>query len=891
VTRFRKLPRQFRLPWRSREQIRAEVDEELAFHLEMRTEELVRQGRSVEEARRQARREFGDVDEAKHSLREADEEREQERRRSEWLHELRSDLRFAVRSLRKSPAFTTVAVLTLAIGIGAATAVLTVADAFLLRPLPVRDQDRVVVLKGATRDGRFDNFPLLLSDARAFAEEVQSLERVEFFSSAGAHLVQIRDGSSVFRLRRTLVSGGYFQLLDTRPVLGRALRPEDDAVGAAPVVVLSHGAWQRYFGGDPQVVGRQLVMHGSGVAHRIVGVMPLGLNYPVGTDFWAPVMPNSKPLGDDPAYAELSVLGRLRPGASPADARAELTAYFGRPGAPIWHRDVHGVVHSLTNAILGDVRPAVLAFTAAAGLLLLITCINVANLLLVRGLARVREVAVRSALGAGRGRIVRQLVTESTLLAGCGGILGVGLAMVAVRGFLVLAPSGTPRLDEVHVSGTVIGGTVAITSFATLLFALAPALVTSRVQVQDTLRSGVRQSGTSRRFRLGTEALVVGQVALTLLVLSAAGLIARSLVKLERAELALEPSRLLFAELAMPYEGFGDTRQQLALLQDLLPRLEAIPGVRAVSPVFTVPFAGYGGISAQIPAEGQTEDEAARNPTVNLEAVTPNYFTTLGIHVLRGRGLSDRDREGAPPAAVISESAARHYWPGADPIGKRLKAPGEDGVTVVGVVPDTRYRDLRDPRPSVYVPLRQSSFPVVPTTLAIRAEGQPASLIPAIRRTIGEVDPGVALASAATFESYLGEQLVQPRLNALLLAAFALAALVLAAVGLYGVMATVVRQRTREIGVRMALGATATSIGRLVVRRGMAIAAAGTLIGLLGALAANRLLAALLFDIRPTDPPTLAIVAAVLLGVAVLASLIPARTSTRIEPAIALRAE
>ena len=662
-------------------------------------------------------------------------------------------------------------------------------------------------------------------------------------------------------------------------------------MGAAPVVVLSHGAWQRYFGGDPRVIGRPLVMHETGLAHTIVGVMPLGMDYPRGTDLWAPVVPNSGPLGDDPVYAELNLLGRLHPGASAADARAELTAWFQRPDASEWQRGVHGVVRPLTDAILGDVRPAVIAFAASAGLLLLITCINVASLLVVRGLARVREIAVRSALGAGRARIVGQLVTESAILAAGGGILGTVLAGVAIRGFVALAPAGTPRLDEIQLNGTAIGGAVAITGLVTLLFALAPALATSRVQLHDALRSGSRQTGAGRRFRLGTEALVVGQIALALLVLSAAGLITRSFMKLERVELAFDPSRLLIAELGLPYQGFGDTRKQLALLDRLVPRLEAIPGVRAVSPVLTAPFVSSGGIFGQLGAEGQTVEEAARNPSLTFEVVTPEYFTTFGIPVLKGRGFADQDRAGSPHVAIISASAAMHYWPGADPIGQRLIGPDESPVTIVGVVPETRYRDLRDARPSIYFPLSQSSFPVAPMTLAIRAEGGPTDLVPAIRRAIGELEPGVALASAEPFETLLQEPLAQPRLNALLLVVFAGAAVTLAAVGLFGVMATIVRQRTREIGIRMALGASAADVGRLVLGRGMALAIAGTSVGMVGALVGNRLLASMLFEISPTDAPTLGAVVLILLFVAALASLIPTRASSRIDPVVALRAD
>jgi predicted permease len=806
------------------------------------------------------------------------------------MEHMLQNIRTSMRGLRKSPGFAVTAILTLALGIGLAIAVFTVADAFLLRPLPVRDQDRLVVLWGATPDGRFDNFPLLLDDARDFAARVRSLERVEFFAYGGALPIPIRNGSRVFHMRRSRVSGGYFQLLGTPPLLGRALLPEDDVVGAAPVVVLSHSAWRRYFGGDTLVVGRRLVVHASGVAHSIVGVMPVGLDYPRGTDFWAPVIPNSGPLGDYAVYAELNVLARLRRGASPAQARGELTTFFGRPGAPEWHRDVHGVVHSLTNAILGDVRPAVLAFAAAAVLLLLITCINVANLLLVRGLSRVREIAVRSALGAERRRIVGQLISESALLAVIGGIVGIVLASFAVDGFLAFAPPGTPRLDEIHLDARAIGGAIGITTIVTLLFALAPALIASRVEVQDALRAGSQQTGASRRFRLGTETLVVGQVALALLILSAAGVIGRSLVKLERVDLALDPSRLLIGELALPSVGFDDTRKQVALLDRLVPRLETIPGVRAVSPVLTAPFVSAGGIFGQLAAEGQTDDEAARNPTLIFEVVTPSYFSTFGIRVRRGRGFSDGDREGSPPVVVLSESAARHYWPSADPIGKRLTWP-DGGATVIGVVPETRYRDLRDPRPTVYFPLRQSSFPFAPMTLAVRTDAHSSNVIPAIRGVITETEPGVELVGAVPFTTFLDGPLAQPRLNAFLLAVFAGAAVTLAAVGLFAIMAAMVRHRTRELGVRMALGATAANVERLVLRRGMALAILGIALGMLAALASNRMLAAMTFDVSPTDATTLVIAAAVLLGVAGLASIIPARSSTRIDPLVALQAE
>lgn len=794
------------------------------------------------------------------------------------------DLRYALRILTRAPGFAVTALLTLALGIGLATAVFTVAHTLLLRRLPVRDQDRIVVLWGEAPDRAF-NYSLGLDDAREFGRRVRSVERVAFFSYYGAVSKPIRDGDQISRLSRTAVSGAFFEVLGARPVVGRALRASDDVSGAAPVAVLSYGAWQRRFGGDRTVVGRQLVTYDDGVSYTIIGVMPQGLEYPRGTDFWTPVVPSTLPK-------DLYVIGRLALRASPTNARDELTGFLARAEASPWQRNLRGVVHTMPQLVLGDTKPALIVFASAAALLLLITCINVANLLLVRGLARVGEIAVRSALGATRRQVIRQLLIENALLAVVGAALGVGVAAAAVRMFVAFAPAGVPRLDEIQVNAIALAGAVGITVVAMLVFAVAPAVITSRVDLERVLRSDTRQS-VSRGSRRATDALVVGQVALALLVLSAAGLITRSLVKLQRAELSFAPSHLLIADLALRYDQFDDAAKQRALLDRLITALCAIPDVRAVSPVVAIPFSGSGGWNGRPAAEGQSPAEATANPMLNMEVVTPAYFETLSLQVTRGRRLTDADREGAPPVVVISQSVARHYWPGADPLGKRLRMGPEleRTVTVVGVVPDTRYRDLRDARPSVYFPLRQSFFPYVPMTLAIRTTGLPAAAVPAIRRAIGEAAPGVALASAAPFESFLEGPLAQPRLNALLLAVFAGAAVALAAVGLFGAMATMVRQRTRELGVRMALGATAREVRGMVMRRGLAIAASGSVLGLIGAVLMNRLLSALLYDVTPTDLLTMVVVTGFLIMVATLASLIPAQASTRIDPIVALRTD
>jgi len=802
------------------------------------------------------------------------------------------DLRVAVRGLRRNPVFAGTAIATLALGIGLATAVFTVAEALLLRDLPVRDQDRLVVLWGETRDGRFANYPLLLDDAVRIGESAPSLASTASFAYQGAWPAPVRDGGLVSRLRLAHVSGAFFDVLGAEPVRGRALRSSDDVVGAAPVVVLSHGAWQRRYGGSPDVLGRKIILHETGVAYEIVGVMPRGLDYPKGADMWTALVPSRTPAAaGPPPVIHVNVVGRLRPGASLSTARDELTAFFARGDAGPEQRALRGVARGLPEVVLGDARPALIAFAAASGLLLLIACLNVANLLLVRGVARVREIAVRSALGASRSRLIALFLTEDLLLALAAGALGVGLAVAAARTFIALAPEGVPRLDEIHVDGTALAAAALVTLAALVLFSLVPAVVASSVPLRSALQGSAR-TGVTPRSRRATEGFVIAQVALAVLLLSAAGLIAKTLVNLERADLAFQSEPLLIAEVAVRSDA-GDSAQQIALLDRLLPAVRRVPGVRAVSPVLAVPFSESAGWDGRFASDGQPPEEAARNPMLNIEIVEPDYFAIFGMPVRRGRVFDDHDRAGAVPVVVVSESAARHHWPNQDPIGKVLVfgSKREKRFEVVGVIADTRYRELRQARPSVYFPLRQSEFPFFLSTLAIRTDGEPSAVVPGLRAAIGAVDADVALSIAAPFDTFRDRMLAQPRLNALLLAVFAAAAMALAGVGLFGVISAMARQRTFEMGVRLALGARPLDVSVLVARRGLALSAAGIGVGLAAALGLNRLLVVMLYEVTPSDGATLMGAVALILGVAAVAAGVPARASARTDPVVALRAD
>jgi predicted permease len=798
-------------------------------------------------------------------------------------------IRGATRQFARSPRFSLTVAATLALGIGLATAVFAVMDAVLLQPLPVVDQNRLVMMSGGLADGSVDHWPLTLPQAREFTRRTRTLSGVGYAAYEGAWPSAVRDGDGVTRLRRALVSGNFFDVLGARAVLGRGLRPSDDVVGGAPVVVLSHRAWRTRFGGDSNVVGRKLPLIEWGTSPTIVGVMPPGLEYPAATDFWAPFVPSRLESEDDTkAYTAVDLIARVAPGSTPAAARAELKVYFNQGRES---RELRAISRPFADVVLGNTKYAVMIFAAAAALLLVITCLDVANLLFVRGLDRVREIAVRRALGGSRIQVVTQLMTENALLALAGGALGVGIAIACVGAFRAFAPQNIPLLDRLHVSTAILTAAIGITTFATLAFGLAPAFITARIDVQSILRSGPRQS-QSRGMRRTRDTLMSAQLALAALMLFTAALIGRSFSKLRGADLRFDASRVIVAELAIRFDQYDDVAKQTRIVQQVVAALQATNGVDGVSPVVAMPFSGAGGWTGSARKEGQTNAEAAKNPMLNIDVVTPDYFSTMGLRVLRGRSFTNQDRRGSELVVVVSQAMARLYWPNADPIGQRLLITSDrEPFTVVGVVDDIRYRDLRVAQPSVYHALAQSMFPFAPTTLVIRTSVAESSIVPMLRRAIKEVAPGVELATAYRFEHYMEAPLAQPRLNAFLLGLFATSAALLAAIGLGGVVATAVQQRTHEIGVRMALGATGGDVQRMLVKHALVVAEIGVAIGIAIAVATGQVLDSMLFDVSPTDPGLLVAVTAFLSLIVAIAALWPARRSGRIDPVVALRAD
>jgi putative ABC transport system permease protein len=872
--------------WRNlsdREKVDHELAEEIRAHLDLLTETHIKHGLAPEAARRAALVELGGVEQVKESVREV--------RQGRLLEDLLQDARYALRSLRKHPAFTVIAIFTLALGIGANTAIFSVINAVLLRPLPYRDADSLVTLT-ETVDGRSIgvSYPNVVDwrNQNTVFENLAAVRHRESFNLTG-------NGESE-RLQGRLVSANFLATLGVKPILGRDFASEDDRPGVARAVLLSHALWQRRFGGDEKIVGQQLTLNRE--SFTVVGVMPADFEYGLEADLTVPIGLSAErfsPRGRDPG---VETIARLKQGVSTETANAELNTIATRleqqyPETNNGHRVR---LDSLTEAIVGDIRPTLLTLLGAVGLVLLIACANVANLLLARSARRQKEIAIRTALGAGRSRILRQLFTESVMLAVGAGLIGLLLAVVGTSLLSSYLPEGIPRIREISTDAWVLLFTLGASVLTGLLFGLAPALQTSNPALTDTLKEGERNSSPGHN-RTG-KFLVVTEVALTLVLLIGAGLLVKSFWRLMRVDPGFNPQNLLAMQISVN-AGTDDGSRDAGFLDQLQQRVAQVPGVQSVAISNGLPFEG-----ANQPAfviEGKAPPEPGREPNGILYITSAGYLETLGITLLRGRAFSSRDTPSTTPIVLIDEVFARQYFPDEDPLGKRLRQAGSnsDYREIVGIVRHVEHSNLEGlsaARGEIYTPFSQIPVERLPrfvrrVNLLVRTTVEPLSLASAVRSQIAALDKDQPVFNVRTMEQALARSAAARRFSMILLSVFAALALVLAAVGIYGVISYSVAQRTREVGIRMALGAQTTDVLKLVVRDGLKLVVIGVVVGLVGAFILTRLMSTLLFGVTPTDTITYATVALVLIGVALLACYIPARRATKVDPLVALRFE
>ncbi len=809
------------------------------------------------------------------------------------MDQLLHDVKYALRRLRNRPGFTLVALITLALGIGANSAMFTVVHGVLFRPLPYAAPDRLVLLSHLYPSIDGLEAPVSAIGFGEYAGQTALLERAAVETPWQPNLTGRGDPERVLGAR---VSGDFFRTLGVAPLHGRAIVPDDAAEGPAPIAVLGHGFWQRAFGGDPSAIGRMLTLDEQN--YEIVGIMPPGFRDVTlrDTEFWVPLHLGPEALAMGRTNEWLTFIGRLRAGVDPEAARGGFAAFAERlkeeyPGAypPDWSL----ALTTLPERASGGSRTALLMLLGAVGFVLLIACANVANFELSRAAARSRELGVRIALGASPGRLVRQLLTESLLLALAGGLIGLVLAVWGVPFLISLDGRSLPRPDDIQVDGVVLAFTAAASLLSGLLFGLAPALQAARSGVHESLKEGGRgaSAGTGVLVRRG---LVVSSVALALTLLVGSGLLIRSFARLQGVDPGFEPDGVIAFNLTLPDARYPEPVQQQAFFDELLPQLAAIPGVTGVAGANLLPFTG-GRTTTTFSIEGIEVPPGETGPWGDFRVVTPEFFGTLGITLRAGRVFASTDAPGAARVAIVDELLAQRYWPGEDPLGKRVSFSARADtapvwIEVVGVVAHASQEGLDDERrPQVYLPFAQSPRPRL--DVAVRTAGDPAALTPVIRAAVRRIDPNLPVSRIATMESLVEATAGPRRFAVVLLAIFSGVAVTLAMVGLYGVLSQMVAQRTRELGIRLALGAQARDLLRMVVRQGMALTAAGVVIGLAISLLLTRLIASLLYGISPTDLTTFATIATLLLLVAFVATWIPSRRATRVDPAVALRAE
>lgn len=806
------------------------------------------------------------------------------------MDHLRQDLLYALRRLVKAPAFTVVAVVTLALGIGANTAIFSVVNGVLLKPLPYPESERLVGVYH-TANGR-----RAVMSGPNFTDVARTATSFENAAAISTGRMILTGQGEPIRIPVANVSASLFNVLRVRPILGRTFNADENTPGRTSIVVLSYGLWQQRFGGDPDVVGRRIQL--DGVSREVVGVMPQGFSYPADRQAWLPVEYDQNFVTRQRGAWYLDVVARLKPGVTTQQSATEVET-IGRNLAreyPDADAEIGMTTYPLREAMVGDIRRAVFVLLGAVGFVLLIACANVANLLLARAAAREPEMAVRTALGAGRGRLVRQLLTESIILALVGAAFGLLLAVWGVEFLTSLKPQGIPRLDNIRIDGAVVLFTMAIAVVTGVLFGVAPAFTATR-GLTASLKEGGRGAVTARGGARLRGALVVAELALAVMLLAGAGLLMRSFIKLQAVDPGFRPEQALTFELTLPEARYKEDPQIISFFDRLLPRLRALPGVRAAAAVMGLPLSGMDFVIS-FEVEGRPPVPPSQRPAMQVRVATPDYFSTIGIPLKRGRGFSDDDRQGTTPVVLITETAARMFFPNEDPIGKTIKlgwgrgggARRRAGGEVVGIVGDVKEAGLDEPNPPhIYMPLRQ--WPVGFMSIVVKTATPPPTLADAARTEVYAVDPNLPVSNVRTLDEIVARSISQPRFYMLLLAIFAGVALALAAIGIFGVLSYAVAQRTREIGIRMALGAQQHTVIGLVVREAMLLVAFGVASGTIAALVLSRTMTKMLFSVAPTDPATFAIVAAGLLAVALLASYLPARRATRVDPVVALRTE
>jgi len=882
-----------RVAWRPG--VGVEVDEELAFHIEMRTREFIALGMDAKAARREAERRFGDLGRMRTTLRALGAGRNRQMQRTQYLGELAQDIAFTWRQLLKNRGFTAVAVLTLALGIGGTTAIFSLVNAVVLHPLPLRAPDRLLAV-GETYQGNLSSMSAgNYVDAAAGASSLEGLAAMKMSS------FNFSDGVTPERIVAGQVTANFFDVMGSRPELGRTFTAEEDRPGSERVVVLGHRLWMRRFGGSAAVVGRNIRM--NGVNYAVTGVMPATFDLTTDSEeLWTPIAftPEQRVFHDE---HYLLVYGRLKPGASIERLRAELesVAVRSRHDYPKDCADLTFAIHPFRDDFVGDYRARLLVLLGAVAVVLLIACGNVGNLLLARGATRGREIAVRSALGAGRGRIVRQLLTESVVLALGAAGAGVAFAMWTTTALIAWSPQGVPRVEQARIDPAALMFAIALALMSSVLCGLAPALRLARSDVQKGLRDGGRGS-TGGGFRDGLRAgLIVAEVALSLLLLFGAGLLIRSVIALQNVSPGFDPAGVLTARFSLPEAIYNDPAQERETLRRINDAAAALPGV-SVSAVTSYVAMGGGGGSNGLFAEGSEMPVERHLIPSTLRLTTSGFFSAMRTPILKGRNFTDDDRAGGRKVMIVSATLAARAFPGQDPIGKRIAcceaAPNgsQDWKVVIGVAGDIWSRGPAvAPRPEFYLPMAQApqdawrwfrTFYVI-----VRTDREPARLADSLRAAVTSIDPDLPLFDVRTMNERIGRTLAESRFNTLLLSLLGAIGLLLAATGIYGVIAYFVSQRTQEIGVRIALGASSSSVVRLILGQALLPVAIGAAIGIAGALAASRVLANQLFGVSRTDPLTIAAVVATLIGVALLASAVPARRAAAVDPTRALQAE